>query len=121
MLSDIPYIEDIDFNNDNTLKYYVSNGKPVVMMVQGNFCGYCSQAKPAFKQFVDSNSKVTGVTLQIDGKPSEKNASKIIPMLYSDYKGVPVYLGFDKNGRFVKCHDGGRDVNSLMTFANSLA
>uniref|UniRef100_A0A6C0EM34 Thioredoxin domain-containing protein n=1 Tax=viral metagenome TaxID=1070528 RepID=A0A6C0EM34_9ZZZZ len=119
-LVNVPYLEDSDFNPDNSLKPYVGNGKPVVVMCQGLFCGYCSQAKPAFEQFTHSSNNVIGATLQIDGGPSEKTASKRISMLDKSYRGVPTYLGFGSDGKFQKVHNGGRDLNALRSFAASL-
>jgi thiol-disulfide isomerase/thioredoxin len=116
----VPYLEDTDFNQDNSLKAHVGNGKPTVVMAQGVFCGYCSTAKPAFQQFTHTNKNVNGVTIQIDGQPSEKKAGERIKKLDPTYRGVPVYLGFNSEGKFVKVHSGGRDFQSLNTFANSL-
>jgi thiol-disulfide isomerase/thioredoxin len=114
----VPYLEDNDFNPDNSLKPYVNNGKPIVLMVQGLFCGYCSQAKPAFQQLA---KEVPVATLQIDGGPSEKQASNRVSKLDPTYRGVPVYLGFSSSGKFLKVHKGGRDLQSLKTFALSLS
>ena len=119
-LIEIPYLEDSDFNNDNSLKSYVGQGLPVVVMAQGAFCGYCTKAKPAFKKFAEENKNVRAVTLQIDGGPTEKKAAKRISALDSSYRGVPTYLGFDKNGKYVGTHQGGRDAKSLSSFATKL-
>jgi len=109
----IPYLEDEDFNPDNSLKQYVGKGKPVLVMIQGAFCHFCSDAKPAFQQLASSISSFICVTLQVDGLPSEKQASQRISKLDSSYRGVPTYFIFDAQGRFVKVHQGGRDANSL--------
>jgi hypothetical protein len=117
----VPYLTIDDFNADGTLKSHVGKGKPVVMMVQGVFCGYCTQAKPDFHQFVKSTQKVTGVTLQSDGDPSEKKAYELVKNLTGpQMKGVPAYLAFNKEGKFIGVHQGGRDINSLHEFANKL-
>ena len=115
----VPHLESKDFNPDMSLKSYVCQGKPVVVMCQGVFCGYCTQAKPDFIAFCKESKNVIGCTLQIDDSSARDVASKI-SLLDKDYRGVPVYLGFNKNGKYVRTHDGGRDKISIIEFANSL-
>lgn len=119
ILKNIPYLEVQDVNQDGTLKSHVGKGKPVVLMVQGNFCGYCTQAKPAFEEFARNVQNAVAVTVQIDGDQSEKQANALIAKI-NPGKGVPVFLGFDENGKFEKLHTGNRDANSLMQFASTL-
>lgn len=116
---DLNYLEDIDINADGSLKAHVCKNKPVVMMIQGNFCGYCTQAKPAFQQLAREMPSVTVVTVQTDGGPSDKRAAQMLSSVNKS-PGVPAFLGFDREGRFVKMHGGGRDVDSLKNFARSL-
>lgn len=115
----VPYIEDSDLNLDASLKPHVGNGKPVIMMIQGNFCGYCTKAKPAFVQLARAVPTIACVTVQTDGGPSEQKASKILSAVNKS-PGVPAYLGFNRQGRFVAMHNGGRDVEALKQFAASL-
>lgn len=115
----IKYLEGSDVNPDGSLKSHVNEGKPVLLMIQGNFCGYCSQAKPAFQELSKILSNVILATIQTDAGPNDKQASLNLKSVNTS-PGVPSYLGFDKNGKFVKAHQGGRDVESLQTFAMSL-
>lgn len=119
MTAPVIYLEDSDFNADNSLQIAVGNGKPTVVMVQGAFCGYCTKAKPDFQQLASLNN-LTCATIQIDGGPTEKKAAERVKVLYPAYKGVPCFLGFDKNGKFVKVHEGGRDATSIGVFGQSL-
>lgn len=114
----VPYLEGIDINDDGSLKPHVGNGKPVIVFVQGLFCGYCTQAKPDFQSFC-KNPNVVGATVQIDGGPSEKDANAKLKKVNTS-KGVPAYLGFGKQGEFKGVHTGGRDASSLSAFAASL-
>lgn len=118
-LIEIPYLEDTDFNPDGSLKPHVNQGMPCVVMVQGNFCGYCNQAKPAFQQFADAK-KAVACTIQIDGSPSEKKCAAIVQALDKSYRGVPCYLGFNSQGRYAGTHNGGRDAVALVEFASKL-
>lgn len=119
-MENVAYIEVDDINPDGTLKPYVTNGKPVIMMCQGLFCGYCTKAKPAFEKIAKTNPTFVFASILTDGEESEKAAAKFIKVWNEDHRGVPDYLGFDKNGKFKKVHSGGRDEKSLMDFATSL-
>ena len=118
-LPNIPYIELTDFNQDLTLKPHVGKDKPVVIMCQGVFCHFCKDDKPDFLAFCQQvNGQIVGATIQIDN--GKENLSGIISTLYPAYKGVPIYMGFNKNGKYVKTHEGNRDTTSLVQFAQSL-
>lgn len=119
ILVDISYLEESDINPDASLKAHVNNGKVVVMMVQGNFCPHCNNAKPAFQQLAKAMPNVAVVTVQTDGGPSDKKASQMLAAVNKS-PGVPAFLGFNKQGKFVKAHDGGRDLEALKQFAASL-
>lgn len=117
-MPDVLYLESSDFTPNMSLKPYVGKGKPVVVMCQGNYCGYCTTAKNDFVAFCKQSS-VVGCTLQVDD-PSAKDVAGKLDTLDKSYKGVPTYLGFDKTGRYVKTHQGGRDTVSIIEFAKSL-
>ena len=118
-MENVRYLEIEDFTPDGNLKSYVNQGRPAVIMAQGDFCGYCTQAKPAFQKFA-SESKVIACTIKIDGDASEKEAAKFLKKWDSSYRGVPHYTGFDSSGRMLKIHTGNRDFNSITKFASSL-
>lgn len=122
-MENVAYIEAGDINPDGSLKPYVNNGKPVILMCQGSFCGYCTKAKPAFQKVANHYYKTKTVvcaTILTDGSDSEKEAAKFIKRWNSKHQGVPEYLGFDKNGKFEKVYQGNRDENSLIKFGDSL-
>lgn len=115
----IPYLQMKDFNPDMSLKPYVNNGRPVVCMAQGVFCGYCTQAKPAFMDFAKQvGNNVVACTIQIDG---DKELGSKISQLDPSYRGVPTYLLFNSSGKYVRTHDKGRDTQSLLAAAKSLS
>ena len=113
----VAYLESADFNPDMSLKPNVNKGKPVVVMCQSLGCGFCTMAKPAFIDFNNSVQNAIAATIQID---AETELGQKIPSLDKSFRGVPTYLGFNKEGKYVKTHSGGRDKESLINFANSL-
>ena len=119
-MNNVAYLENTDFDSRGKLKPYVGNGKPVLIMAQGNFCGYCTQAKPVYEKLAASTNNGVYATILIDGEQSEKEASNFLKIWDPNYRGVPAYFGFDKSGNFKKVHQGGRDSGSLETFLKSL-
>lgn len=120
-LYNIIYLEIHDFTDDGKLKPYINKKLPTIVMVQGNFCGYCTMSKPAFQELANSNNnKFVCCTIKIDGEKSEQELAKLIPKWDKNYIGVPCYLGFNKKGEYVKSHDGGRDKKSLEQFVKTL-
>lgn len=118
-LQNVIYLEGHDIDDNGNILSHVNSNKPIILMLQGNFCGYCTQAKPAFQQLSQQVPSVLVATVQIDGSQKDKEASAKLSKVNKN-PGVPAYLGFDKNGRFVKSHTGGRDMESLKKFAQSL-
>jgi thiol-disulfide isomerase/thioredoxin len=118
-MENVLYLEESDIVNGILLPH-VGQGKPVIVMAQGNFCGYCKSAKPAFVAFSKSDTGVIAASIEIDGEPTEKAAAQYLSKWDSSYRGVPFYIGFGSDGKFKKTHTGGRDADSLITFANSL-
>ena len=80
------FLEITDFNN-GILTY---NGRPfpgkVLVMVQGDYCGFCTKAKPDFIKLANHHGATTlgrnsivFATIKIDGKKSESELSKRLP------------------------------------------
>lgn len=114
----INYLEDGDVNDDGSLKPHVGNGLPVLVMVQGNFCGWCTKAKPEFQK-LQGNGSFAVVTVQTDGEEGDRRANNKMSKVNKS-PGVPSFLGYDKNGKFVRSHEGERTSGALMAFGKSL-
>ena len=114
------YLEACDINPDGSLKSYVGNGDQVIVMGLANYCGYCTKAKPDFENFAKQSNNTICCAILSDGDPTEKQASNFFKMWDENHRGVPTYIGFDKNGKFKSIHTGGRDVKSLLEFSNTL-
>lgn len=120
-MQNVRYLELEDIKPDGSLKDYVTDGKPVILMCQGNFCGYCQQAKPDYSKFAKNNNHVILATIVTDGSKSEQDAAtKFIKKWDPKHRGVPSYLGFGSDGRFKTVHDGGRGYDDMMTFSRIL-
>lgn len=112
----VAYLEDGDFDESNNLKV---TKLPAIVMLQGNFCGYCKLAKPAFYNVAKSRSDVFWGTIQLDGPEKESTLAKKLTSSIPNYRGVPTYLLY-VNGKFVGTHDSGRDEKSLNEVATKL-
>ena len=116
----VAYLERDDFTHNGDMKTYVNQGFPAIIMAQGIFCGYCKTAKPAFQDLANSGNQVVCCSIEIDGEDSEKDAGKLLNKWDKNYRGVPTYLGFNKKGKYVRTHTGGRDKASLEEFVKTL-
>lgn len=115
----VAYLVDSDFDvNGNLVNPKIPKDIPVLLMVQANFCGHCTHAKPAFQELAENNKgTIFAATIQGDGnEPGESELSKRISEIVPDFRGFPEYALF-KNGKFLKKHEGGRSVNDLVKFA----
>jgi thiol-disulfide isomerase/thioredoxin len=83
-------------------------------MCQGDFCGFCTKAKPEFKKLSEMNHDYVCSTIKIDGDEKERVLARMISKWDKNYRGVPTYLIFDKNGSYVKTANKGRDAKSLL-------
>lgn len=118
----VAYLQDFDFDSSgNLINQSIPKNKPVIIMIQAKFCGHCTVAKPAFQEFAMKNKdKVFCATIEGDGKEKgESELAKNIKKVYPDFRGYPSYVVY-KNNKFLKVHDGGRDLNALTELLNSL-
>lgn len=107
----IVFLQLDDFDG-TTLK---SNEK-VFVMVQGDFCGACTQAKPGFvNASAQCNSNVLFATIKTDGDQTEKALLQTIKKIDPSIKGVPTYLLFN-GGKYVETYDGKRDATDICKF-----
>ena len=111
---------------DGILTY---NKKPVkgvwIVMVQGDYCGYCTKVKPIFAEMskrMASNSAQRGpmfATIQIDGGDDERALSSRLPKIINTHlAGVPAFLKFE-DGKFSAMIVGGKNENELIEFMSA--
>jgi thiol-disulfide isomerase/thioredoxin len=118
LLINIPYLETGDVNPDGSLPTSITGGKPALVMIQGNFCGYCTKAKPDFQQLAQ-HPEFAVLTVQIDGGQGDQGATQAISKVNSA-KGVPSYVMYGKDGKFVGMYNGGRDYASMLNAMKSM-
>ena len=120
--SPIAYLQNDDFDSEgNITNKEIPDNIPIVIMLQANFCGHCTKAKPAFQDFANNNDKVFCATIQGDGnEKGEAELGKRLSNMYKDFKGYPTYIGYKNKKSKYKIHDGGRDKQSLNSFVNKL-
>jgi thiol-disulfide isomerase/thioredoxin len=113
------YLEDDDFSNDG--KFLHDTDKHVIILIQANYCGYCTQIKPAYKELAKNlGKKFVFCTVQMDG--NEKGASLLADKLRNfipNFNGVPMVVSY-KNNRFNKEYQGDRSLISMTAFCESL-
>lgn len=121
-LINIPYLEDEDISSTGELNPRVTLGGSYdicVVMIKGDFCGYCQEMVPTFQKFADENKDILCAAIKIDGGESEKKLGEKVQKFVIGYQGVPTVIGF-RNGKYTKTHEGDRTVESLVQFARSI-
>jgi len=111
------YLEESDF--DSNLRVPAFQGL-TILMVQGNYCGYCTQMKPIFQELAErmTGNGLTFATIQVDSEyPSEhifRNPNFVNAFLRTNLPGVP-YIVKMYNGVVVddSVFKGNRDAKSL--------
>lgn len=115
MNSNIYYLTDYDVVGDS-LKDNVTNGKPVVVFCMSNFCGHCINVKPTYQQVADSRPDIMWCAIQME----DNQLRDKLKIWHPEMVGIPVFLGFDKFGKFKKVYSGNRSADSIDNFATSL-
>lgn len=114
--TNVIYLEGGDFGADGTLHSKITQGKPVLIMGHGDFCGHCNTAKPAYQQLCNSNPGFIVATVKLDGSEQEQQAFSHIKNADPSYRGVPFYLLYNRQGKFQKKHEGPRTAEALKQF-----
>ena len=114
----IAYLVDTDFDDDgNLINPEIPKDIPVLIMIQANFCGHCTHAKPEFQKLSEENENdLFCSTIQGDGnEDGEQELGKRLINIFPGFRGFPEYMLY-KNGEFVEQHDGGRSSDDLKKF-----
>lgn len=121
----VVYLENTEFSSGGQLvsdkvnktgQVYFSG--LTIVMIQGVFCGYCTQVKGIFQSLADEMTPqgIDFATIQIDGeRPGEaifKDPSLLSSVLGKPMQGVPLFVKF-YNGLPVDIYEGPREYASL--------
>lgn len=99
--------------------------KYTIVMIQGDFCGYCTQMKPIFQKVANEvvlqTPDIHFATIQIDEPATEKTISsqQLEKILQTKILGVPVIFKF-YNGAPIGMYKGGRNDTELYQWVMSL-
>lgn len=113
----IAYLERSDFADNGDL--IAARGKPVFVMIQGSYCGACTNAKPTFQQLADEGA-ITCMTVQVDGeRQSEKDINVILDNIYPNLTGIPGFILYVDSSTRVP-YTGGRSVEEMKQFVQQV-
>jgi thiol-disulfide isomerase/thioredoxin len=113
----IGYLERSDFSDSGDLIGQLG-GKPVVVMIQGLYCGACTTAKPDFQR-LSTDGTVTCMTIQLDGdRKSEKDiqSSGILNKIYPNLEGIPAYVLYVNGNKRIPYQGTDRSFEALKQF-----
>lgn len=114
----IHYLQDSDFNSKGMLcNEKIPKDKPVLIMLQANFCSWCTKAKPDFQKFAEKyKDQVFCATIQGDGEEEgEEKLKDRIETIFPNFSGYPDYYLF-YDGKRMKKEITGRSVAHLEKF-----
>ena len=115
LIEPVLYLEDHDLQGGKLSKEIVkiADKRPVLIMIQGSYCGHCQQAKPEYQKSANNNQNILHCTIVTDGDESEQklahNISEVVP-----FKGVPTFVIFDKKGQYKNTHNGPRTGDAFV-------
>lgn len=109
------YLQYNDIKNSK-IPSYISQGKPVFLMIQADFCHFCEKAKPDFQKCVYENPNICFATITGDGDETESKCMDIVKKWDKNFRGYPSYLLFDSKGMLVETYKGNRDKDSITSY-----
>ena len=115
----VSYLEDEDFDSNGRILLDLE--KPLIVMLQGEFCGFCREMKPSYQDAAEKSKNIAYFsTIQMDGDESEKKLAKRFgDIVGMEIPGVPSVYAILPNGS-AKEYSGDRSTGSLCEFVKSL-
>ena len=118
----IAYLDGNDFDDDGNIvnSNILNDNKPVFIMIQANFCGFCKMVKPDFQMFAENNPNIFVATIQADcdNVNVQKLMATKINKIYPNLVGFPSYLIYASGKRII--YNGGRTLEHLQNFTDLL-
>ena len=114
----IGYLQITDFDsNGNLINPQIPKDRNVLIMIQSNFCGHCTKAKPAFQDLAN-DGQILCLTIQADGdQKGERELGEMLNKIDPSFRGFPHYVLY-RGGRRIATHDGGRSKEELSAFVS---
>jgi thiol-disulfide isomerase/thioredoxin len=114
--SPIFYLESSDFDSDgNIINPHINTKLPIFIMIQANFCGYCTMAKPEFQRFAEVfENQVTCATIQADSEKPDHGMKNLISILCPELQGFPTYIILYQNK--IILYNKGRSFEDMKNF-----
>jgi thiol-disulfide isomerase/thioredoxin len=118
LLSPIFYLESSDFDEyGNIVNPNIDTSLPIFIMIQANFCGFCTMAKPDFQQFAYAfKDKITCATIQADSERPDPNLKQLLSIIAPELTGFPSYIILYKNK--IISYEYGRKFADMETYFN---
>lgn len=127
VLAGVGHLQAVDFDRHTgrmKTETFGAEGKPVLIMMYGSYCGWCKKASPDFLKVFHSQKQKKLFMAAIQTDDTEKGAQelmKFFPAILAKsgikFNGVPTYILY-KDGIYSEVN--GRDEQSLMSLINSL-
>ena len=113
-------IENIKSENNDGFGLNSDKHKKILLMIQANFCGHCTTAKPAFIEFNNENDDICCLTVRGDDeRESVKKLMSRINNIIPDFRGFPHYVLYDKNGKIIQKELKDRSKKGLEEFVRN--
>ena len=105
-------LKSSDFNINNNGVYVnkrITNGKPGLLLIHANWCGYCKRFKSTFEEITSilgNDFPCTSI------EHSDLNNEKLRTAL--DFQGYPTIKFFDQHGKIIGEYKGDRSKKDLL-------
>jgi|SRR3981189_2430926 thiol-disulfide isomerase/thioredoxin len=123
------YLQRDDFDDNGNLITPTLRNKKVVIMLQANYCGHCTNAKAdyyrAAKHFeqlkmnggTSVQDRVIFATIQADGEErGERELGDLLEKIKPGFRGFPDYVLYVNGRRANNRSPAGRDFNNIINY-----
>lgn len=87
-----------------------------IIMIQGNFCGYCTKAKPVYQRIAEEVKAADFTTIKIDGEDNKYFFQQHLDdIIRGEIRGVPTFVKMYQ-GKAVDIHKGDISYESLVNW-----
>ena len=113
LVKPIIYLEGKDFDTKGNLIRFKDSKLPKIIMIQANFCGHCTDAKPAYQEFAQKYAQKV-LCFSIEADVNKDEWGPLLKLIKPSFQGFPDYLLVGEKSKKIN----GRSVNSIKEFVN---